>query len=164
MPGLSKRDREFSAIGAAMPREKKMERFNKHFEQVVRYDILYKDRFTNVMQIPKVSKAFLNTGIGKKAVVDGRHVLTALLALEHITGQKPIVTRAKKWVDKFQLKKSMPIGCKLTLRRASLYRFANRLINQVLPLLRLDVDVDVDGGVAEGQKHLIGGSPFSDQA
>jgi large subunit ribosomal protein L5 len=73
-----------------------MERFNKHPEQVVRYDILYKDRFTNVMQVPKISKASLNIGIGKKAVVDGRHILTALLALEHITGQKPIVTRAKK--------------------------------------------------------------------
>lgn len=78
------------------PQKKKMERFNKHFEQVVRYDILYKDRFTNVMQVPKISKAFLNIGIGKKAVVDGRHILTALLALEHITGQKPVVTRAKK--------------------------------------------------------------------
>eukprot|EP00301_Raphidiophrys_heterophryoidea_P008064 c13042_g1_i1.p3 GENE.c13042_g1_i1~~c13042_g1_i1.p3 ORF type:complete len:266 (+),score=-65.11 c13042_g1_i1:3501-4298(+) len=110
-----------------------MDRFNKHFEEIVRYDILYKDRFTNVMQIPKINKIFVNTGIGKKAVLDNKHIFTALLAIELITGQKPIVTRAKKWVDKFQLKKNMPIGCKVTLRHKNMNQFLDRLINRVLP-------------------------------
>jgi len=75
---------------------RQMDRSNKHFEEVVRYDILYKDRFTNVMQIPRINSIAINTGIGKKAVIDNKHILTALLAIEPITGQKPIVTRAKK--------------------------------------------------------------------
>ena len=112
---------------------RQMDRFNKHFEEIVRYDILYKDRFTNVMQIPKINKIFVNTGIGKKAVIDNKHIFTALLAMEIITGQKPIVTRAKKWVDKFQLKKHMPIGCKVTLRHKNMNQFLDRLINRVIP-------------------------------
>ena len=110
-----------------------MDRFNKYFKEVVCYDILYKDHYTNIMQIPKINSIIINTGIGKKAVIDNKHIFTALLAIELITGQKPIITRAKKWVDKFQLKKDMPIGCKVTLRHKNMNQFLDRLINRVLP-------------------------------
>ena len=85
------------------------------------------------MQIPKINKIFVSTGIGRKAVIDNKHIFTALLAIELITGQKPIVTRAKKWVDKFQLKKNMPIGCKVTLRHKNMNQSLGRLISRVLP-------------------------------
>jgi len=110
-----------------------MDRFNKHFEEIVEYDILYKDRFTNVMQVPKINSIAINTGIGKKAVIDNKHIFTALLAIELIAGQKPVITRAKKWVDKFQLKKNMPIGCKVTLRHNNMHHYLDRLINRVIP-------------------------------
>ena len=131
-----------------------MDRSNKHSEEVVRYDTPHKDRSTNVTQIPKINKAFVNAGIGKKAVVDGRHVLTALLALEHITGQKPIVTRAKKWVDGLRIKKKMPLGCKPTLRHSNLCRFADRLINQVFPLLDDGVFRAPEMSWTLGQRHF----------
>lgn len=142
-----------------------MDRFNKHFEEIVRYDILYKDRFTNVMQIPKINKIFVNTGIGKKAVLDNKHIFTALLAIELITGQKPIVTRAKKWVDKFQLKKNMPIGCKVTLRHKNMNQFLDRLINRVLPRIEDFMGHNsVGGGSFRGPNlRWLGGIAISDR-
>jgi len=135
-----------------------MDRFNKHFEEIVRYDILYKDRFTNVMQIPKIDRIFVNTGVGKKAVLDNKHIYTALLAIELITGQKPIVTRAKKWVDKFQLKKNMPIGCKVTLRHKNMNQFLDRLINRVLPRIEDFMGHNsVGGGVFSRPQSSIAG-------
>jgi large subunit ribosomal protein L5 len=110
-----------------------MDRFNKHFEEIVEYDILYKDRSTNVTQVPKINSIAINTGIGKKAVIDNKHISTALSAIEPIAGQKPVITRAKKWVDKFQLKKNMPIGCKATLRHNNMHHYLDRLINRVIP-------------------------------
>lgn len=110
-----------------------MDRFNKHFEEIVKYDILYKDRFTNVMQIPKINSIAINTGIGKKAVIDNKHIFTAFLLVELTVGQRPVITRAKKWVDKFQLKKNMPIGCKVTPRHNNMHQFLDRLINRVIP-------------------------------
>ncbi len=110
-----------------------MNRFNKHFEEIIKYDISYKDCSTNVMQIPKINNITINTGIGKKAVIDNKHISSALLVIELIASQRPIITRAKKWVDKFQLKKNMPIGCKVTLRHNNMYLFLDKLINRVIP-------------------------------
>jgi large subunit ribosomal protein L5 len=110
-----------------------MDRSNKHFEEVVRYDTPYKDRYTNVMQTPKINEIFVNTGIGRKAVIDNKHIFTALSAIELITGQKPITTRAKKWVDKSQSKKNMPIGCKVTSRHKNMNQSLDRSVNRVLP-------------------------------
>lgn len=109
-----------------------MNRFNYHYNHIIRYDTSFKDAYINVMQSPKICKCVLNTGIGKKAVVDGKQIISVLLALEMISGQKPLITRAKKSVDKSKPREDMPIGCKPTLRGKSLNLFLDRLVNLVL--------------------------------
>lgn len=110
-----------------------MNRFQKHYENIVCYDLLFKDYFTNVMQLPKVDQITINTGIGLGAVLDKRRILTTLLGLELVSGQRPEITRAKKSIDKFKLREKMPIGCKVTLRNKPLHIFIDRLVNFALP-------------------------------
>jgi ribosomal protein L5 len=112
-----------------------MNRFKTHYDYIVCYDILFKDHFFNVMQLPKVQRIILNTGLGQKAILDRKQLLTTLIALESITGQKANITKAKKSIDKFKLREKMPIGCKVTLRSKNLYSFLDRLTNTVLPNL-----------------------------
>lgn len=110
-----------------------MNRFQKHYDHIVCYDIVFKDNFQNVMQLPKLEKIVLNTGIGKKAIIDRKQIIVALFTIELITGQKGCITRAKKSIDKFKLREKMPIGCKVTLRKQKACSFLDRLINIVLP-------------------------------
>lgn len=110
-----------------------MNRFQKHYENIVCYDLLFKDYFINVMQLPKVDQITINTGIGLGAVLDKRRILTTLLGLELLSGQRPETTRAKKSIDKFKLREKMPIGCKVTLRNKPLHIFIDRLVNFALP-------------------------------
>ena len=79
--------------------------------------MLSKNNIENVMQIPKFNQININTGVGKGAVIDRKHLIGALFTLEFITGQKPSITRAKKSIDKFKLREKMLIGCKVTLRK-----------------------------------------------
>lgn len=84
------------------------------------------------MQMPKLARINLNTGVGKGAVIDRKQMIGALFTLEFISGQKPCITRAKKTIDKFKLREKMMIGCKVTLRKKKMYFFLDRLINIVL--------------------------------
>ena len=108
-------------------------RFQKHFDRIARYDILFKDNFGNIMQLPKLDKIVLNTGIGKKAVLDRKRTVEALFTMESIAGQKANITRAKKSIDKFKLREKMPIGCKTTLRKQKALCMLDRLIHTALP-------------------------------
>lgn len=110
-----------------------MNRFQKHYENIVCYDLLFKDHFINVMQLPKFDHLTLNTGFGLKGILDRKQLLTALLGLEFISNQRPIITRAHKAIDKFKIRENMPLGCKVTLRKKYLYEFFDCLINGVLP-------------------------------
>jgi ribosomal protein L5 len=94
------------------------------------------------MQLPKIDKIVLNSGLGQKAVAGGisttgigdkKYLLNLLLALEIITGQKAKITRAKKSIDKFKLRKNMAVGAQVTLRKKSLFRYLDKLIFTVLP-------------------------------
>lgn len=85
------------------------------------------------MQLPKLDKIVLNTGIGKSAVLDRKRTVEALFMMELITGQKANVTRAKKSIDKFKLREKMPIGCKTTLRKHKALCFLDRLTHTALP-------------------------------
>ena len=91
--------------------------------------------YKNVMQVPKLDKIVLNMGVGEAKdnakVLDG-----AVKDLTIISGQKPIITKAKKSVAAFKLRTGMPIGCKVTLRGDRMYEFADRLINIALPRVR----------------------------
>lgn len=91
--------------------------------------------YTNVMQIPKVDKVVINMGVGE-AVQNSKAIDSALGDLMKITGQRPIVTRAKKSISAFKLREGMPIGCKVTLRGQRMYEFMDRLLSVALPRVR----------------------------
>ena len=91
--------------------------------------------YKNVMQIPKLDKIVINMGVGE-ARENAKVLDAAVKDLETITGQKAVITRAKKSVANFKLREGMPIGCKVTLRGEKMYEFTDRLVNLALPRVR----------------------------
>src|SRR5919205_5926 len=91
--------------------------------------------YKNVMQVPKIEKIVINIGLGE-AVQNAKAIDAAVGDLTAITGQKPVVTRAKKSIAQFKLRAGMPIGAMVTLRGARMYEFLDRLINVALPRIR----------------------------
>jgi large subunit ribosomal protein L5 len=91
--------------------------------------------YTNTLQVPRLGKIVLNMGVGE-ATQDKKKVDIAAAEMELIAGQKPVIARAKKSVAQFKLREGMPIGCKVTLRRARMYEFLDRLITIALPRVR----------------------------
>lgn len=94
-----------------------------------------KFNYGNVMEVPRLEKVVVNMGIGE-AVADSKKIDNAAKEMTLITGQKPIVIKAKKSVATFKLREGMPIGCKVTLRGDRMYEFLDRLINIALPQVR----------------------------
>lgn len=94
-----------------------------------------KFNYTNVMAIPKLDKVVVNIGLGE-AVQNPKALDAAMQDLTLITGQKPIVTRAKKSIAGFKLREGMPVGVKVTLRGERMYEFVDRLLNVALPRVR----------------------------
>ena len=90
---------------------------------------------TNVMQVPRFEKVVINMGVGD-AVKDGRMLEAALADLTVITGQKPVVTKARKSIAGFKLREGMPIGAKVTLRGDRMWEFLDRLVTLALPRIR----------------------------
>lgn len=91
--------------------------------------------YKNVMQVPKLDKIVINMGIGEAK--ENSKVLDAAMAeLEIISGQKPVITRAKNSIANFKLREGMAIGCKVTLRGDKMYEFLDRLVNLALPRVR----------------------------
>jgi large subunit ribosomal protein L5 len=91
--------------------------------------------YKNVMAVPKISKITVNIGLGE-ASQNVKLLDTAAQELGQITGQKPVITRAKKSIANFKIRKGMPIGCAVTLRGNKMYEFFDRLCNVVLPRVR----------------------------
>ncbi len=91
--------------------------------------------YKNVMQIPKLEKVVINMGVGE-AKENAKVLDAAVKDLEIISGQKAVITRAKKSVANFKLREGMPIGCKVTLRGEKMYEFTDRLVNLALPRVR----------------------------
>ena len=89
----------------------------------------------NIFEVPKISKIVVNIGVGE-AVSDSKKINAALDDLASITGQKPVVTKAKKSIAGFKLRKGLSIGCKVTLRKNRMYEFLDRLIYIALPRVR----------------------------
>ena len=110
-------------------------RLQAHYEKVVRPALIKEFGYTNAMQCPRLEKIVVNMGVGE-AVQDGKKVDAAVGDLTLITGQKPVVTRAKKSIATFKLRENMPIGCKVTLRRQRMFEFLDRLVNIALPRVR----------------------------
>ncbi|MBV4419049.1 50S ribosomal protein L5 [Clostridium tyrobutyricum] len=107
------------------------EKYNKEIVPA----LIEKFKYKNVMQTPKLEKIVINMGVGEAK--DNPKVLeSAVSDLTIITGQKPVLTRAKKSVANFKIRENMPIGCKVTLRKQYMYEFADKLINVALPRVR----------------------------
>ena len=112
-----------------------MNRLREYYEKEIVEAMTKKFSYKNVMAVPKLEKIVINMGVGEAKdnakVLDG-----AVKDLTIISGQKPLVTKAKKSVAAFKLRQGMPIGCKVTLRGERMYEFADRLINIALPRVR----------------------------
>jgi large subunit ribosomal protein L5 len=89
----------------------------------------------NRLSLPRLEKIVVNMGVGS-AIQEKKHLEMAVDALTEITGQKPIITRARKSVAGFRLREEMPIGCKVTLRRSRMWEFLDRLVSLALPRVR----------------------------
>lgn len=91
--------------------------------------------YKNIMQVPKLEKIVLNMGLGE-AIQNVKLIDSAVEEMTLISGQRPVVTRAKKSIAAFKLREGMPIGCCVTLRRHRMYDFLNKLVNIALPRVR----------------------------
>ena len=112
-----------------------MSRLKDLYSNEIKDAMVKKFGYKNVMQIPKLDKIVINMGVGE-AKENAKVLDTAIKVLETITGQKAVVTRAKKSVANFKLREGMPIGCKVTLRGEKMYEFTDRLVNLALPRVR----------------------------
>ncbi|MGF1609999.1 MAG: 50S ribosomal protein L5 [Kiloniellales bacterium] len=110
-------------------------RLQEQFETQVKPAMMQQFGYTNAMQVPRLEKIVVNMGVGE-GVQDQKKVAAAAGELALITGQKPIVTKARKSVSNFKLREGMAVGCKVTLRRNHMYEFLDRLINVALPRVR----------------------------
>ena len=110
-------------------------RLQAHYETVVRGRLSKAFGLENPMQVPKLSKIILNVGLGE-APKNPKQLEAALDELERITGQKAVVTRAKKAISNFGLRAGMPVGARVTLRGARMYEFLDRFVTLAVPRLR----------------------------
>ncbi len=112
-----------------------MSRLKDKYNSEVKNALQEKFSYKNVMEIPKLEKISINMGLGK-GKDNSKYVQAAVEELALITGQKPIITRAKKSVANFKLREGMPIGAKVTLRGEKMYEFLDRLVSVALPRVR----------------------------
>lgn len=112
-----------------------MARLKDKFSNEIAPALQQKFNYKNVMQIPKLDKVVINVGVGE-AIQNSKAIDAAVGDLSKITGQKPVVTRAKKSIAAFKLRTGMPIGTKVTLRGDRMYEFVDRLMNVALPRVR----------------------------
>ena len=112
-----------------------MSRLKDQYNSEIREQLTKKFGYTNEMQVPKLAKIVVNMGVGE-AKENEKLLEAAAGDMETITGQKPILTRAKKSIANFKIREGMPIGCKVTLRGDRMYEFLDRLVNLALPRVR----------------------------
>ncbi|MBN1576415.1 MAG: 50S ribosomal protein L5 [Chitinispirillaceae bacterium] len=108
-----------------------LEKYNKKAVPALINRLGYK----NKMQVPRLEKIVINMGVGD-AVADAKLIDEAVMCLREISGQKPVVTKAKKAISNFKLRENMPIGCKVTLRSQRMYEFLDRLVGITIPRIR----------------------------
>ncbi len=110
-------------------------RLQDHYNQVVRAELLKQFGYPNAMEVPKLDKVVINMGVGE-AVADRKAVDNAAVELARISGQKPVITKARKSIATYKVREGMALGCKVTLRRDRMYEFVDRLVNIALPRVR----------------------------
>ncbi|MGE5606016.1 MAG: 50S ribosomal protein L5 [Bacteroidota bacterium] len=112
-----------------------MSRLKQKYEKEVVPGLKSRFGYSNVMQIPEIKKVIINMGVGD-ATQDAKAIDSAVNDLTAISGQKPVVTKAKKSIAAFKVRAGMPIGCKVTLRGERMYYFLDKLFNIALPRIR----------------------------
>ena len=112
-----------------------MTRLQERYNSEVRPALMQEFGYKNPMEVPRLEKIVVNMGVGE-AVQDGKKIDAAVGDLTAITGQHPVVIKAKKSIATFKLRQGMPIGVKVTLRRQRMYEFLDRLITVALPRVR----------------------------
>jgi large subunit ribosomal protein L5 len=112
-----------------------MARLAQYYKESVVPDLMKKLGYSNVMQVPRITKITLNMGVGE-AIADKKAMEGALADMEKISGQKPVTNKARKSVANFKVRAGWLIGCKVTLRRAYMYEFLDRLIQIAIPSIR----------------------------
>ncbi|NQV47949.1 MAG: 50S ribosomal protein L5 [Rhodospirillaceae bacterium] len=112
-----------------------MARLQEHYNEIVRPALVEQFGYESAMQVPKLDKIVVNMGVGE-ASQDKKLIKGAVEDMAKITGQKPVVTVAKKSIATFKLRDGMTVGCKVTLRRHQMYEFLDRLVTVALPRVR----------------------------
>ena len=110
-------------------------RLRKIYDEEIKISLQEKMKYKSSMEIPAITKITINVGLGQ-AVKDKKVIEHAVGDIEKISGQKPIITKAKKSIAAFSLREGMPIGCKVTLRKDRMYEFLDRLITIAIPRIR----------------------------
>lgn len=112
-----------------------MSQLKKYYDKEIVPSLMETFNYQNIMQVPKLAKIILNMGMGE-AIQNIKLLDAAVEELKLISGQQPVVTRARKSIAAFKLRAGMPIGCMVTLRRGRMWDFYNKLVNIALPRVR----------------------------
>ncbi|MCI8540216.1 MAG: 50S ribosomal protein L5 [Erysipelotrichaceae bacterium] len=136
-----------------------MNRLEQRYKETVIPALMEKFGYKNIMQVPRIEKVVVNIGVGD-AIQNAKALEDAVKELEQITGQKAVVTKAKKSIANFKLRAGMPIGCKVTLRSVKMYDFLDKLMNISLPRVRdfrgvSDTSFDGRGNYTLGVKEQL---------
>ena len=110
-------------------------RLRQQYDEVIRQSLVEEFGYKNPMEVPRLEKIVVNMGVGE-AVGDSKVIHSAAEDLGLITGQKPVITKARKSIANFKLREGMAVGAKVTLRRQQMYEFLDRLVNIALPRVR----------------------------
>jgi large subunit ribosomal protein L5 len=133
--GKSKTGDQAAAAPAGTPREKVKPRLGEFYRSECIPRMMQEFRYRSPMQVPRLAKIVINMGLGE-AIQNIKLLESAAAELAAVSGQKAVVTRAKKSIAAFKLREGMPIGCMVTLRRDRMYEFFDKLVNVVLPRVR----------------------------
>ncbi len=112
-----------------------MTRMKKMYEEEVVPRLKKENQYKSVMAVPRLEKITVNIGVGE-AIQNAKSLDAAVQDLRNITGQQPVITRARKSISNFKLRQGMAIGCRVTLRRDRMYEFFDRLVNFAIPRIR----------------------------
>ena len=148
-----------AAAGKAAASPSETTRMLKRYHEVIRPALQKEFGYTNPMQVPRLQKIVINMGVGE-AAGDQKKLDAAVAELTLIAGQKPVKTVAKKAIAGFKIREGLPIGCKVTLRKARMYEFLDRLVTIALPRVRdfrgvKGTGFDGNGNFAMGLKEQI---------
>ena len=112
-----------------------MTRLQSYYRETIVPELVKQFGYKSLMEVPRITKITLNMGVGE-AVADKKVMEFAVGDMQKIAGQKPVVTKARKSIAGFKIRDGYPIGCKVTLRRARMYEFLDRLVSIAIPRVR----------------------------